>query len=418
MTDDQLDALLRSVTFDDAMDPAFVARSSEELLGSVRRARIEDASPMGRLGRDLRGVWRLRGRAGTAPTARAASVLALLILGVVAGLIITGALHRTPPFGNGLLVVSLHGELQAIDPVSGSVRRLAPMDRPADGVSRSPDGTVATFWTRGGDSDRLYAVELDGGERRELAPGVSMSWDQSIDTWSPDSRSLATEVTLDGFARILVVDVASGKGRVLTPPDVTAHNPLWSPDGRWIAFTPELGGHRGLSVIRSDGTDLHDVGGDLHGLTVAGPDTWSPDGWIYFSADDATGSHVFRANVEDRTSQQLTGDDLRAYATASSPDGSTIAFIVDAAYGFDLWVAASDGTGPRRILEAGGLGGWSSDGQLILVRWKPEDDSLGGLGTIRPDGTDLRILVPFDPSCRHGWDEQCVLGFGWGQARP
>ncbi len=418
MTDDQLDALLRSVQFDDAIDPGFVARSSEELLGWVRRTRLEDASRMGRLRRDLRRATGLRGRALASPTARAATLLALLVLGLVAGLIIVGALHRTTPFGNGPLVVSVRGELQTIDPVSGSVRRLGRLDEAAEGVSRSPDGTLATFWLRGNDRDRLFAIDLADGERRELVADVSMQWDPSIDTWSPDSRSLATEVTLDGIARILIVDVASGAARAVTPPDVTAHNPLWSPDGRWIAFTPELRGHRGLSIIRSDGTDLHDVAGDLHGLTVAGPDTWSPDGWIYFSADDASGSHVFRANVEDRTSQQLTGDDLRAYATASSPDGSTIAFIVDAAYGFDLWVAASDGTGPRRILEAGGLGGWSSDGKLILVPWKPEDDSLGGLGTIRPDGTDLRILIPFDPSCRHGWDEQCVLGFGWGQARP
>ncbi len=98
--------------------------------------------------------------------------------------------------------------------------------------------------------------------------------------------------------------------------------------------------------------------------------------------------------------------------------GTQIAFIVDAAYGYDLWIAGSDGHGAHRILKSGGLGGWSTDGQLILVRWKPRDNKLGGLGTVRPDGTGLTILVPFNDSCRQGWDETCELGFGWGQARP
>ena len=58
----------------------------------------------------------------------------------------------------------------------------------------------------------------------------------------------------------------------------------------------------------------------------------------------------------------------------------------------------SDGRNAHLIRKATGLGGWSSDGQFILVRWKPPDNKLGGLGTLRPDGSDLTILVPFDES--------------------
>ena len=164
---------------------------------------------------------------------------------------------------------------------------------------------------------------------------------------------------------------------------------------------------------------MHDVGGDLHGLDIAGPDTWSPDGeWIYFNAGDGTVSHVFRANVPGRFSQQLTANGMNAYATASSPNGKQIAFIVAAAYGFDLWTANSDGTGAHRILGSAGLGGWSADGQFILVRWKPPDNTLGGLGTVRPDGTDLNILIPYGPSCRTFWDQTCELGFDWGRHDP
>ena len=320
---------------------------------------------------------------------------------------------------DGLLIASVKGQLEAIDPASGSARPILPADVKAEGVSRSPDGRIATFWTNEAGRSRLFAVGVDGRDRRELATGLSVTWNPSIDTWSSDSGFLATEVTLGGVARILIVDVATGAARPVTPPNLVAHNPLWSPDDHWIAFTPQTTTGRGLSVIRTDGTQMHDVAGDLHGLDVSGPDTWSPDGeWIYFNAGTTAVSHVFRASITRRISQQLTADALRAYATASSPDGSRIAFVVDAPYGFDLWIANSDGREPHRILAAAGLGGWSADGEYILVRWKPPDDALGGLGTVKPDGTDLKILIPFDPSCRQGWEETCELGFGWGQARP
>ena len=83
-----------------------------------------------------------------------------------------------------------------------------------------------------------------------------MAWGGCIDTWSPDSRYLATEVTVDDSSRILVADSATGTGRLVTPDGVVAHCPLWSPDGRWIAFAEEatLWADRILAVIRADGT--------------------------------------------------------------------------------------------------------------------------------------------------------------------
>ena len=94
---------------------------------------------------------------------------------------------------------------------------------------------------------------------------------------------------------------------------------------RWIAFTKEVEGTvRSLAIIRTDGSGMRTVSGDL--THVGGPDTWSPDGkWIYF---DDTG-RVYRANVADGFTQRLTEYALAAYAPASSPDGTLIAFIVD-----------------------------------------------------------------------------------------
>ena len=152
-----------------------------------------------------------------------------------------------------------------------------------------------------------------------------------------------------------------------------------------------------------------------------------PDGqWIYFSADDGSASHVFRANVATRSSQQLTGAGLAAYATASSPDGSTIAFIVDADYGFDLWVAASDGTGAHRILESAGLGGWSSDGQSSSFGGSPRTTRSAVSGRSARTGRNctsssrsIRVVATVGTSSANsasGGARQTVTGIGAASA--
>ena len=79
---------------------------------------------------------------------------------------------------------------------------------------------------------------------------------ECIDAWSPDSRSLATEVTQNGISRILVVNTATGASSFLTPEGVVAHCPVWSPDGAWVAFQNEAADRRDIDVIRADGSGM------------------------------------------------------------------------------------------------------------------------------------------------------------------
>jgi Tol biopolymer transport system component len=187
---------------------------------------------------------------------------------------------------------------------------------------------------------------------------------------------------------------------------------LWSPDDRWIAFSEVTGAVRSLAVIGTDGSGMRTVSGDL--ARVGGPDTWSPDGiWIYFDSD----GHIYRANVPGGFNQQLTGDGLQAYAPASSPDGTMIAFIVDppSHLAWELYVANSDGSGAHRLLENATHDGWSPDGRFVLAEWTPTDQP-GGLAVVSPDGHGFRVVLPFDADCRSG--ETCTDGIGWGQPRP
>jgi len=232
MTDERIDALIRRLDVTSEPDPEFASSTYAALLPRARAARVSDARRIGRLRRD----FRLAMAGGRWPSAshRVAMVglVALLLLAAILALAIAGAVR--PTIQNGPLIVSMWGELQAVDVRDGSARAILPPGAQAKGVSRSPDGRLVAFWTVVGDRSHLYVVGVDGQHRRELAPDLSLGWPNSVDTWSSDSRFLATEVILDGLDRIVVADVDTGVARVITPAGLVAQDPLWSPDRRWI----------------------------------------------------------------------------------------------------------------------------------------------------------------------------------------
>ena len=173
-------------------------------------------------------------------------------------------------------------------------------------------------WSRSGDPARPPTSSWPSGSRvgasTSLRRQQSVKWAGCVDTWSPDSRYLASEVIVGGASRILIADTVTGDGRLVTPDSVVAHCPLWSPDGRWIAFTLETTpDSRNLAVAGVDGSGMRVVSGDLGGFQVDKPETWSPDGaWIYFGAVRSnagrTFGRVYRADVESGVSRQLSSD--------------------------------------------------------------------------------------------------------------
>src|SRR6266446_2045602 len=127
----------------------------------------------------------------------------------------------------------------------------------------------------------------------------SLEWKSAFNPKiSPDGKRVVYELQKtnwedNAFDRNLwIVDIAAGESHALTSAKKSSTNPVWSPDGKWIAFlsdrpgqitgTPE--GKKQLYVIPADGGEaqqLTKLESDVNDLV------WAPDSKrIVFSASD------------------------------------------------------------------------------------------------------------------------------------
>lgn len=99
----------------------------------------------------------------------------------------------------------------------------------------SPDGSQVLFRSHRSGWLNYWAVPLEGGTPRQIAP---QSADQSDAQWSPDGRQIAFTSNTDGTHSLHTVAAEGGGATVVVSPDGMgmATNPSWSPDGSRISY--------------------------------------------------------------------------------------------------------------------------------------------------------------------------------------
>lgn len=157
-------------------------------------------------------------------------------------------------------------------------------------LTLSPDGKTIVFDLLGD----LYSIPFEGGEATSLTQG--MSWDMQP-VFSPDGKWLAFTSDRDGADNIWVIPAAGGEPRQITKEDFRLVNsPAWTPDGQFIVA------HKHFTARRSLGSGemwLYHIAGDTKGVRMTekpndqkdvGEPAFSPDGkWLYFSQDTTPG---------------------------------------------------------------------------------------------------------------------------------
>lgn len=184
----------------------------------------------------------------------------------------------------------------------------------------SPDGSELLFFrpdapheTSDSAAQDLFVVGSRGGPTIRLTPqGVTTGLVFSFDSvsWSPNSRRVAVTATHGRFwndsHRSVYIASADGSGFAPIGPRGDIWDAMWSPDGRWIAFTMVTTGLHELFLMRPDGSDVRQLTASADGLDARQP-TWSPDSsQLLFSRGtgdphesdlwsvDVDGSHLFQ----------------------------------------------------------------------------------------------------------------------------
>ncbi|HSK70137.1 MAG TPA: carboxypeptidase regulatory-like domain-containing protein [Pyrinomonadaceae bacterium] len=183
-------------------------------------------------------------------------------------------------------------------------------------------------------------------------------------------------------------DEGFGLERVTTTSASEMH-PVWSPNGRKLAYISGTSGNFQLYVMDFNGSNNKRIVGSM----AVGDFDWSPDGGkIVFVGYEGGGANIYTVNSDGSGIQRITNTTTGNYNPNWSPDGTKIAF----ARNGRIFTMNPDGSDAKRITNSTSTisedePDWSPDGSEIV--FVGSNGSEPRIYLVRIDGTNLRRLT-------------------------
>jgi len=305
--------------------------------------------------------------------------------------------------------VSSGRDLLVVPALGGPERRLAHFDALApaqtSGPAWSPDGR---FLVVGGDGLRgLVQVAVESGEIRRVTTLETGQGSDYHPAFSPDGRAVAFARGISAFSATLLVlalgadGTAQGQPRPLIDQQMQFQGLDWSPDGRFVVFSGDVGSRSLLWRVPASG-------GVPAQLPVESESATAPslarrgNRLAYRRINIDTNLWQIPGPAEPAAAKQpvlLIGSTYADREPQFSPDGKRIVFTSTRTGSLAVWRADRDGSNQVQlfVLEGGRVGSprWSPDGQWIVFDSHSKGSS--DLYVVSSEGGAARRLTT-DPS--------------------
>jgi serine/threonine protein kinase len=234
-----------------------------------------------------------------------------------------------------------------------------------------PNDVLAYRTGSTGSDDELAWFDRSGNRISTVGPTAQFS----NPALSPDGKWMAIDRrAVQGRRDLWLFDLNRGTNTRLTFDPADELNPVWSPDGKQIAFTGTSRGHRDIYVMDAHGTRPPEL--VLESAEAKNVEQWSPDGkYLVYNTNTVQGAQQ-NLNVlpllGDRKPIAMLTSSFTADMGQISPDGKWLAYRSTESGTSEIYVLAFAPNDPAsrrkwRISTDGGIEPqWRADGKELF----------------------------------------------------
>jgi Tol biopolymer transport system component len=209
---------------------------------------------------------------------------------------------------------------------------------------------------------KLVWVDRNGAEQPFAAPAHAYETPR----FSPDGQRIA--VAID--AQIWLYDLSRETSTRFTFEGNANSRPVWTPDGKRIAFFSNKDGPLNLFWQLADGSGGLEKLATSDSLNV--PMSFSPDGQLlaFTEVNPTTGNDILVLRISDRNVQPFLRTPFNEADPRFSPDGRSIAYLSDESGRSEVYVQPYPGPGGKsQVSRDGGTEPvWNRNGRELFYR--------------------------------------------------